>query len=131
MTTGVRSDWIGGCSKKLYCHITKMEQMRELLNAMQEMMGTQICSVASWMDIHQAKIDGNQAEMLARTKAKMDSHQERMEVKMDAWLEELKAWRKETMAYQEVMEACLESKEPTSIEIEAIAVHEEVSKEVH
>jgi hypothetical protein len=36
------------------------------------------------LDIHQAKIDANQAEMLARMKANMDSHQERREVKMDA-----------------------------------------------
>jgi hypothetical protein len=36
------------------------------------------------MDIHQAK-------MLARIKAKMDGHQDRMEAKMDAWLEEMKA----------------------------------------
>jgi hypothetical protein len=43
----------------------------------------------------------------------------------------MKAWRKEMMACQEVMEACLESKEPTSMEIEAVAVHEEVPKEEH
>jgi hypothetical protein len=33
------------------------------------------------------------------------------------------------MACQEAMEACLESKEPTSVEIESIVVHEEVPKE--
>jgi hypothetical protein len=51
----------------------------------------------------------------------MDAHQERMEVKMDAW-------RKETMSCQEVTEVCLEKKEaylerkePTPEEIEALA----------
>jgi hypothetical protein len=39
------------------------------------------------MDIHQAKIYANQAEMLARMKAKMDAHQVRIDAKMDAWLE--------------------------------------------
>jgi hypothetical protein len=33
------------------------------------------------------------------------------------------AWRKEMTAYQEVTEACLESEEPTLVEIESVAVH--------
>jgi hypothetical protein len=32
-------------------------------------------------------------------------------------------------AYQEAMEACQESKEPTSVEMESLVVHEEVAKE--
>jgi hypothetical protein len=36
---------------------------------------------------------------------------------------EIRSWRKE------VTEACLESKEPTSVEVESLAVHEEVLKE--
>jgi hypothetical protein len=43
--------------------------------------------------------------------AKMDPHKERMEAKIDAWLEEMKAWWKETMASQEVTEACLPGEE--------------------
>jgi hypothetical protein len=34
------------------------------------------------------------------------------------------AWWKETTAYQEVMEACLESREPTSVEIKSVVVHD-------
>jgi hypothetical protein len=41
----------------------------------------------------------------------------------------MKAWRKEPTACQEEMEDCLESKEPTSVEIEPVAVHEEVPEE--
>jgi hypothetical protein len=41
----------------------------------------------------------------------------------------MRAWRKETTAYQEATDACLESKEPTSEEIESLVVHEEVRKE--
>jgi hypothetical protein len=52
-----------------------MEQMTELLKVMQEIMETQIGSLASWMNIHQAKTDTNQ-EMLARMEAKMDANQE-------------------------------------------------------
>jgi hypothetical protein len=33
----------------------------------------------------------------------------------------------EMMACQEGMEACLESKEPTSVEIESVAMHDEVT----
>jgi hypothetical protein len=65
--------------------------------------------------------DIHQAEM----KAKMDVHQERME----AATHSMRAWWKEMMACEEVMEACLESNEPTSVEIESIAVHEDVPKE--
>jgi hypothetical protein len=41
----------------------------------------------------------------------------------------MNVWRKETMAYQEVTEACLESEEPTSLETESIVVHDEVPTE--
>jgi hypothetical protein len=39
------------------------------------------------------------------------------------------AGRKEMMACQEATEALLENKEPTSMEIESVAVHGEVPKE--
>jgi hypothetical protein len=52
---------------------------------------------------------------------KIDGGQEQMITKMDVWLAEMRAWRKETMASQEATDACLESKEPTSLE--SIAVH--------
>jgi hypothetical protein len=103
----------------------------EFLKAMQEMMETQISSLASWIDIYQVKIDASLAERLVRMKAKMDAHQERMEVKMDDWLEEMRAWGKELTACKEVTEACPKSKEPTSMETEAVAVHEKVPKEEH
>jgi outer membrane murein-binding lipoprotein Lpp len=67
MTTVVKSGpglinyWIANCSRELYHHITKMEQMlehvMELLNAMQERMETQIRSLAS--QVYQAKIEAN------------------------------------------------------------------------
>jgi hypothetical protein len=47
---------------------------------------------------------------------------------MDAWPAEMRVWRKETTACQEVMEACLESKQPTSLEIESKKEHDEVHK---
>jgi hypothetical protein len=57
----------------------------------------------------------------------------RMEAKMDANLKEIiaemRAWRKETMACQEVTEACLESMEPKLMEIESVVVHVEVPKD--
>jgi hypothetical protein len=57
----------------------------------------------------------------------------RMEVKMNASVKEITAemrpWRKETTTSQEGTEACLESQESTSVQIEFVAVHEEVPKE--
>jgi hypothetical protein len=40
----------------------------------------------------------------------------------------MKTWRKEMTACQEATEASLESKEPTSVEIQPVVVHEEVPK---
>jgi fructose/tagatose bisphosphate aldolase len=51
-----------------------MEQMTELLKAMQVMVETQIGSLASRMDTHEAKTDANQ-EMLAELEAKKDANQ--------------------------------------------------------
>jgi hypothetical protein len=73
------------------------------------------------MDANQAKTDSTLKVILAKT----DANQE----KMDAWVAEMGSWRKETMACQEAMEACLESKEPASLEVEFEAEHEEVHKE--
>jgi hypothetical protein len=70
------------------------------------------------MDIHQARAETVQEGIIT----KMDTHQERMGTSINAW-------QKEMMACQEATEACLESKEPTSGEIESVAVHGEVPKE--
>jgi hypothetical protein len=56
------------------------------------------------MDIQQARTEVNQEEIIA----KRDAHQERMGASVNAW-------QKET-AFQEVMEACQESKEPSAVE---------------
>jgi hypothetical protein len=53
---------------------------------------------------------------------------------MDANLREITAemrpWRNETMAFQETTEEVyLESKEPTSVKIGSVVMHEEVPKE--
>jgi hypothetical protein len=40
------------------------------------------------------------------------------------------AWRKETAVRQEATEACHESKEPISLEVESEAAHEEVHWEL-
>jgi hypothetical protein len=41
----------------------------------------------------------------------------------------MRPWRKETTACQEATEACLRNKESSSLEVEPVAVHEEVPKE--
>jgi hypothetical protein len=68
-----------------------------------------------------AKIDATLKEMLT----KINANQE----KIDACIAEMGVWQKETMACQEAMDACLESKEPTSLEVESKAEHEEVPME--
>jgi hypothetical protein len=52
-----------------------------------------------------------------------------MDVDLTKIIAEMGAWRKETVACQEVTEACLESKEPTSEETESKLEHQEVPKE--
>jgi hypothetical protein len=73
-----------------------------------------------------------QEEILARMDAskkavqkKMDRHQENME----AWIVDKMDGQKETMACKEMMEAYLECKEPTSMDMESEAEHREVPEE--
>jgi hypothetical protein len=79
------------------------------------------------MDASLKKIRASQEhlneEMLAKLETKTDANQE----KMDAWIVEIRVWQTETMACQEAMHACLENKEPTSLE--SVTVHEEVPEE--
>jgi hypothetical protein len=48
---------------------------------------------------------------------------------LDSWIAEMRTWQKETIACQEAMEACLQNKEPTSLEEESEAEYERVHKE--
>jgi hypothetical protein len=66
-------------------------------------------TLVSLMDMHQARTEAIQEEITA----KMDAHQERMGASVNVW-------RKETMACQEVTQACLENKERTSLEIKSL-----------
>jgi hypothetical protein len=78
-----------------------------------------------------AKMDSLQEELKANNQmlAKMNASEEWKIAKMAAWLEEMKAWRKEKTVCQEATEACLKNKEPTSVEMESVEMHEEVPKE--
>jgi hypothetical protein len=82
--------------------------MTELLKPMQEMMETQIDSLAFRMDIHQAEMTAGHQEITAK----------------------MRAWRKEMKADREAMVACLGKAEATDLEAnpeekESAAVHEE------
>jgi hypothetical protein len=68
-------------------------------------------------------------EKVVSHQEKMNASQEHTIAKMNAWLAEMWGWRKEMTARQEVTEACLEVKEPTSLEVESAVMHEEVPKE--
>jgi hypothetical protein len=50
------------------------------------------------------------------------------QAKMDDRLEEAKAWRKETTAYQEETEACVAKLEVNREKPDSVAEHQEVSK---
>jgi hypothetical protein len=65
-------------------------------------MKAQVASLVSWMEIHQ---------------------------KIEATIHAMRAWRKETMACQDMTEACLECKEPTSEDMESKVEHLDVPKE--
>jgi hypothetical protein len=59
-----------------------------------------------------------------------DQPQPRLDDSQDGCMaSRMRTWQKETKACQEATEGCLESNEPTSSEVEAIAVHEKVPKE--
>jgi hypothetical protein len=77
------------------------------------------------MKTNQAKTDINLKEMRKEIK----SGQAEMRSIVNAWLSDLKINREETMACQETMEACLECKEPASVEIKPEVADEEVPKE--
>jgi hypothetical protein len=75
--------------------LQKMEQMTELLRAMQLMMETQIGYLASGMEILEAKTDANQ-DMLAKMEAKMNANQEKRAANLGATQligTEEKTWR--------------------------------------
>jgi hypothetical protein len=95
--------------------------MSELLKTMQEVMGTQIGSVASRKHIHQARALTVQTEM----KAKMDSHHEKL-MTMKAGKAKIEAMSE---ACLEKTEVCVESKQSASEERKSEAVHEEALKE--
>jgi hypothetical protein len=78
------------------------------------------------MDAILKEIRAGQERLKEEILAKIDASQE----KMDAWIAEMRTRRKETTAYKDVTEACLESKEPTPLEVGSVAVHEETPKEV-
>jgi hypothetical protein len=78
----------GNCIGSFYGQPTKLEQISELLKAMQEMMETS--SLASQIDINQAQMRTNQAkvdtslkemreEMMARLEVMIQNSKERME----------------------------------------------------
>jgi endonuclease III len=96
-----------------------MEQMTELLKAMQEKMDYNLKEI-------RASQDHLKEEMLAKMEAKVDTNQE----KLDAWIAEMGFMVKKNTACQEAMEACLEkANESTSEEIMSEAEHKEVPKE--
>jgi hypothetical protein len=64
--------------------------------------------------------------MMARLEVKLDARHERMMVRMDSKLEKIKAMRETCLGKTE---ACLESMEPTSLEIESGSELQEVPKE--
>jgi hypothetical protein len=86
----------------------------------------------------QRKIDANQSkantilkeikEDIKTKQAKMDAHHEKLVTIMKTGEENIEATREACLEKFEAW-ACLESKEPTSLEVESIAAHEEVTKE--
>jgi hypothetical protein len=91
-----------------------------------------------------ARLDANHKEMMAEMKAcqeEMDTKTEdiraetkAIQAKMEAMRDNrteanMKAWREETMSYQIMMTACLDSKEPNPEGMKPEAEHREVPKE--
>jgi hypothetical protein len=119
------------------CLLAKMEARIEPNSKKYEILRD---TLISWMDAHHARTEANQEELRAtveasheRIEALRDVSQEIMELYaeiMEVNPEEMKSWQEETMTCQEVMEACLEkAKEPTSVEVKSVVVHEDVHKE--
>jgi hypothetical protein len=71
-------------------------------------------------------------EMLAKmvaNQAGMKTMQQKMDSNLREIIEDMRIWRKEMKAGQEMTETCLECKAPASEEMESGAEHREVPKE--
>jgi hypothetical protein len=78
-----------------------------------------------------ANMKANQ-KMMDRTdanQAKVDDNLRDIRSIVNAWIADMKDGRKETMACQEKTKAQLECEEPTSVDMEPEAEHQEVPKE--
>jgi hypothetical protein len=107
-----------------------MEQVMELLLA-------KVDSFQEEMKTNGGKMDANRAEMMARMesntvdnlkemKEAIRTNQEITDTTIKEIIAEIRAWRKERTTCQEAMVASLEIQELTSVQIESVAVHEEV-----
>jgi hypothetical protein len=132
VTSGVRSDWIGDRSKKLYRHTMEMEQMMARLPGE---IKTGIRSNQAKTDYIQAKADAKLREMREEMRAgqellkeemlaKLDAPEKRMMARMDSQLEKIEAAVETNQ--EEVNDTDLETN-PGKIESEV--ENEEVSKE--
>jgi hypothetical protein len=120
--------WTEDGSGSLYHQPTTMEQMLELLKAMQERTETQLASLASKMDADQEERKAEMKAYQEETKTlvlRMDMHQQ----KTDAWIADMRAWRKEITACQEATEAYPARVEASPEEKESVAEHQEVPME--
>jgi hypothetical protein len=111
----------------------KMEQLMEHLIAAIMWLKAMIHKNQTETQANQAKTDPNLREIRAgqehlkeEMKAKMDSHHEKLMTLVKADKEKIEAIRE---ACLEKTESCLESKEPVRLELESIAVHEDIPKE--
>jgi capsule polysaccharide export protein KpsE/RkpR len=109
-------------NKKVYNQTMEMQQMMERLLAK---MGANQAKMDATIKEIRASQQHLEEEMLDKMEAKIGANQE----KMDAWIAEMRTWQIETTACQEAMEACLESKEPTSLAVGSMVLHGEVPEE--
>jgi peptidoglycan hydrolase CwlO-like protein len=105
-----------------------MERLLAEIRATQAKVDVNQKKMEAKMDSNQEKMDANLREMKAEMKTQigfltslMDSHHEELKALMDDNLEQMKA-------FLGVEEACLEKREPTPEEMEAVVEHQEVPK---
>jgi hypothetical protein len=85
--------------------------------------------IIGMLAIIEARMDASLDKIEAMTKIDIIEEMDARHKEMMAWLTDLKINRQETMACQETMEACLECKEPASVEMKPEVTDEEVPLE--
>jgi hypothetical protein len=114
---------------KMDANKTKVKTNQEMLAKMKTNRAEILATMEVKMGINLKEVKEEIRTDLEEMEEAVRINQEKTDPTLKEVIVEIRVWRKEMTACQEAMEACLESKEPTLVEVESVAMHEEVPKE--